>query len=71
MTTHPTVSTPVSAPPDGTALARYCSVFGESRGDTHKALMIADRLRDTPAVKATLDLRLKTAAEPGTTSDAT
>jgi hypothetical protein len=43
MNTYPTVPTRVSALPDGTALARYCMTLGESRGDTHKALMIAER----------------------------
>ena len=57
--------------PDGTALARYLMTLGESRGDTHKALMIAERWRDTPQVKATIDLQIKAAVAPATTSDAT
>ena len=55
MSTYATVPTRVSVLPDGTALARYCMTLGESRGDTHRALMIAERLRDTPTVKATLE----------------
>jgi HK97 family phage major capsid protein len=69
--TYPSVPTRVSSLPDGTALSRYLMVLGESRGDTHKALMIAERWRDTPQVKATLDLQLKAAVAPATTSDAT
>jgi hypothetical protein len=71
MNTYRTVPTRVSTLPDGTALARYCMTLGESRGDTHKALIIAERWRDTPQVKHTLDLRTKAAVAPGTTSDAT
>ena len=48
MSTYPTVPTRVSVLPDGTALARYCMTLGESRGDTHRALMIAEQWRDTP-----------------------
>jgi hypothetical protein len=50
--TYPSVPTRVSSLPDGTALSHYLMVLGESRGDTHKALMIAERWRDTPQVKS-------------------
>ena len=71
MNTYPTVPTRVSALPDGTALSRYLMTLGESRGDSHKALMVAERWRDTPQVKATFELSTKAAVAPGTTSDAT
>jgi hypothetical protein len=71
MSNYPSVPTRTSVLPDGTALSRYLMTLGESRGDTHKALMVAERWRDTPQVKATLDLQLKAAVAPATTSDAT
>ena len=72
MNTSPTIPTRVvSALPDGTALARYCMTLGESRGDTHRALLIAERWRDSPTVRATIELITKAAVAPGTTSDAT
>jgi HK97 family phage major capsid protein len=45
--------------------------LGESRGDSHKALMLAERWRDTPQVKATFELSIKAAVASATTSDAT
>ncbi len=71
MNTYATIPIRVSALPNGTALSRYCMTLGESRGDTRRALMIAERWRDTPQVKATFELLIKAAVAPGTTSDAT
>ena len=71
MSNYPSVPTRTSVLPDGTALSRYLITLGDSRGDTHKALMVAERWRDTPQVKATLDLQLKAVVAPATTSDAT
>jgi hypothetical protein len=71
MSNYPSVPTRVSVLPDGTALSRYCMTLGESRGDTQKAFMIAERWRDTPQVKHTLDLVTKAAVASGMTSDAT
>jgi hypothetical protein len=44
---------------------------GRSRGDSHRALLLAEQWPTTPAVKATFDLAIKGAVAPGTTSDAT
>jgi HK97 family phage major capsid protein len=71
MSNYPTTHVRVSSLPDGTALSRYLMTLGESRGDTHLALMIAERWRDTPTVKATFELSTKAAVAPGTTSDTT
>src|SRR5687767_6340964 len=54
MSNYPSVPTRTSVLPDCTALSRYLMTLGESRGDTHKALMVAERWRDTPQLKATL-----------------
>jgi HK97 family phage major capsid protein len=69
--TYPSVPTRVSSLPDGTALSRYLMVLGESRGDSHRALLLAEQWPTTPTVKATFDLAIKGAVAPGTTSDAT
>src|SRR5918993_1698414 len=71
MNTYLTAPTRVSSLPDGTALSRYVMTLGESRGDTHRALLIAERWRDTPQVKTTFELQTKAAVAAGTTSDAT
>jgi HK97 family phage major capsid protein len=69
--TYASVPTRVSSLPDGTALSRYLMVLGESRGDSHRALLLAEQWPTTPTVKATFDLAIKGAVAPGTTSDAT
>jgi hypothetical protein len=43
MSNCPSVPTRTAVLPDGTALSRYLMTLGESRGDTHKALMVAER----------------------------
>lgn len=61
----------VSALPPGTAVSRYliALVFGD--GDRYRELNAADYWRDTPQVKASLELRLKAAVASGSTTDAT
>jgi hypothetical protein len=71
MTNYVPVPTRVSSLPEGTALSRYLMTLGESRGDSHRALIVAERWRDTPQVKATFELSTKAAVAPGTTFDAT
>jgi HK97 family phage major capsid protein len=60
----------VSALPTGTAFSRYCMVLGAGRGDTYTELMLAERLKDTPQVHATIALRTKAAVAAMTTTDA-
>src|SRR5688572_15436357 len=61
----------VFALPTGTALSRYMMVLGASRGQSMLAEMLTERFKDSPTVKATLELRTKAAVAPGLTSDAT
>lgn len=61
----------VSALPTGTAYSRYVMTLAAARGDSMAAALIAERFRDSPQVKATLELATKAAVSPGATSDAT
>ena len=61
----------VSALPTGTALSRYIRVKALGRGDTYTELMIAEPMRDTPQVKASLELQTKAAVPAGSTTDST
>jgi len=59
--------------PSGTALSRYLMVKALARGDTYRGLILAERWKDSPQVKATIEdeLHTKAAVAAGTTSDAT
>jgi HK97 family phage major capsid protein len=61
----------VSALPQGTAFARFLMVKALARGDAYQELALAERLRDSPTVHATIELEQKAAVSPGVTSDAT
>lgn len=61
----------VSVVPTGTATARYIQALALGCDDMYTALQMADRWKDTPQVKATLELRMKAAVSPMSTTDAT
>lgn len=62
---------PVSILPQGTAVSRYISALALGGGDRYRELTVADQWRDTPQVKASLELRTKAAVAAGSTTDAT
>lgn len=51
----------VSILPPGNAYSRYLMVKALAQGDLYRETAIAEALRDTPQVKATLDLMRKSA----------
>ena len=61
----------VSALPSGTAFARYVMVKALAQGDVYTELALAEKLKDSPTVHATVELQTKAAVAVGTTSDAT
>ena len=61
----------VSALPTGTALSRYLMVKALAQGDVYTELALAEKLKDSPTVHATVELQTKAAVAVGTTSDAT
>lgn len=70
MTAVPTRA--VSALPTGTAFSRYVMTLAASNGDAYAALALAERLKDSPTVYATLEaLNTKSAVSAGTTTDST
>ena len=60
----------VSALPSGTAFARYLMVRALAQGDVYTELALADRLKDSPTVHATVELQTKAAVAVGTTTRA-
>jgi HK97 family phage major capsid protein len=62
---------PVSVLPAGTALSRYLVAKALAPDDLRTAIEVASRWRTTPQVRATLELELKAAIAPATTTDAT
>ena len=63
----------VSSLPSGTALSRYLMAKALGRGDSHRALLVAERWMDSPQVKQCLadQFHGKAAVTAGSTSDAT
>ena len=61
----------VNALPSGTAFSRFLMVKAAARGDVLTELALADKLKDTPTVHATIELQTKAAVSPGLTSNAT
>jgi HK97 family phage major capsid protein len=61
----------VSALPTGTATARYIQAIAAGRDDFYAAVQMADRWKDTPQVKPTLEWTTKAAVASGCTTDAT
>ena len=61
----------VSTVPVGTATARYIQALALGCDDMYTAVQTAERWKDTPQVKATLELRGKAAVSVMTTTDAT
>ena len=61
----------VSALPQGTAVSRYIIAKALGRGDMYTEMRIAETWRDTPQVKASLELRTKASVPAGSTTDAT
>lgn len=61
----------VSVLPQGTAVSRFIIAKALGRGDMYTEIHIAERWRDTPQVKASLELQTKAAVPAGSTTDAT
>ena len=61
----------VSALPTGTAFSRFLMVKAAARGDVYTELVLAEQFKDSPTVRATLELQTKAAVAAGTTTDAT
>jgi hypothetical protein len=61
----------VSALPTGTAFSRFLMVKAAAGGDVYTELALAEQFKDSPTVRATLELRTKAATAVGTTTDAT
>ena len=61
----------ISALPSGTAFARLVMVKAAAAGDAYTELTLAERFKDSPTVRATLELQTKAATAVGTTTDAT
>ena len=55
----------VSALPTGTAFARFLMVKAAARGDAYTELALAEKFKDSPTVRATLDLQTKAAVAVG------
>jgi HK97 family phage major capsid protein len=71
MTAPATAYRPVSILPTGTAVARYIQALALGCDDMYTALQKAETWRDTPHVKATLELRMKAAVASASTTDST
>jgi HK97 family phage major capsid protein len=61
----------VSALPTGTAVSRYITAKALGGGDFWTELQTAEKWKDTPQVKATLELQTKAAVPAGSTTDST
>ena len=61
----------ISALPNGTAFARFVMVKAAAGGDAYTELTLAEQFKDSPTVRATVELQTKAAVSPGVTSDAT
>jgi HK97 family phage major capsid protein len=62
---------PVSILPAGTAVSRFITAKALGRGDLWTELQIAEKWLDVPQVRATLELRTKSAVASGSTTDST